>query len=68
MKTQSYPVLLVDDEESVLSSEEKVLRSAGIDSLHTCQDSREVLPFLEQTEVEAIWSTKEGKIWHFKMS
>ncbi len=49
-----FPVLLVDDEESVLSSESKVLVGAGINNLHTCQDSRDAMPFLEQQEVEAI--------------
>ncbi|HUV09324.1 MAG TPA: sigma-54 dependent transcriptional regulator, partial [Spirochaetia bacterium] len=48
------PVLIVDDEQSVLSSESKVLVAAGINNLHTCQDSRDVMPFLEQREVEAI--------------
>ncbi|UCF98774.1 MAG: sigma-54-dependent Fis family transcriptional regulator [Spirochaetaceae bacterium] len=48
------PVLLVDDEPTVLSSMTKVLKSVGIDNLHTCSDSREVLPFLEQQEVEAV--------------
>jgi DNA-binding NtrC family response regulator len=48
------PVLLVDDEESLLSSESKVLRAAGIDNLITCQDPREVIPLLEQSEIEAI--------------
>jgi DNA-binding NtrC family response regulator len=49
-----FPVLLVDDEPDVLSSMSKVLKSAGIDNLHTCSDSREVLPFLQQQEAELI--------------
>ena len=49
-----FPVLLVDDEPSVLSSMSKILKSAGIDNLHACSDPREVLPFLEQQEAEVI--------------
>lgn len=47
-------VLLVDDEPSVLSSESKVLKGAGISRLLTCQDSREVMPLLAEREVEVI--------------
>ncbi len=49
-----FPVLLVDDEEQVLSSASKVLKSTGINNLLLCQDSREVMPLLAETEVEAI--------------
>jgi len=48
------PVLLVDDEPAVLSSMAKILKSAGIENLHTCGDSREVLPFLQRQEAEVI--------------
>jgi len=47
-------VLLVDDEPSVLSSMTKILKSAGIDNLHTCSDSREVLPYMQRQETEGI--------------
>jgi DNA-binding NtrC family response regulator len=53
-KNPEMPVLLVDDEPSVLSSMSKVLKSAGIDNLLTCTDSREVLPLLAQQEAELI--------------
>jgi DNA-binding NtrC family response regulator len=49
-----FPVLLVDDEPAVLSSMSKILKSAGIENLHTCSDSREVLPFLQQQEAEVV--------------
>jgi len=49
-----FPVLLVDDEEQVLSSASKVLRSTGINNLLLCQDPREVMPLLAETEVEVI--------------
>ena len=48
------PVLLVDDEPTVLSSMEKILKSAHFDNLRTCSDPREVLPLLEQQEADAI--------------
>ncbi len=57
MKNEVFPelpVLAVDDEEAVLSSMSKVLKSEGIGNLLTCSDSREVLPLLGQKEVEVI--------------
>jgi DNA-binding NtrC family response regulator len=48
------PVLLVDDEESVLSSETKALKAAGIGNIIASSDPREVLPILEKTEVAAV--------------
>jgi DNA-binding NtrC family response regulator len=49
-----FPVLLVDDEPAVLSGMTKILKSAGIDNLHTFSDPREVLPYLEAQEAEVI--------------
>ena len=49
-----FPVLLIDDEEQVLSSASKVLRSAGINNLLLCHDSREVISLLADKEVEVI--------------
>jgi len=57
LEGQDYPqlpVLLVDDEEAVLSSEAKVLRSAGITNIITCSDPREVMPLLDTKGVEAV--------------
>lgn len=57
MKSETFPelpVLLVDDEEAILSSMYKVLTKEGIGNILTCRDSREVLPLLEQIEVETI--------------
>jgi len=48
------PVLLVDDEEAVLSGMAKVLTAAGMGNLLTCQDPRRVLALLETREVEAV--------------
>ena len=52
--TPTFPVLLVDDELQALNSFETVLRSARIQHCVRCQDSREVLPLLSGSEVEAI--------------
>ena len=48
------PILLVDDEEAVLSSESKILQAAGMDNLLTCRDPLEVLPLLEGSEIGAV--------------
>jgi DNA-binding NtrC family response regulator len=48
------PVLLVDDEASFLLSASVTLRSAGIPSILTLEDSREVLPLLEKRDVAAV--------------
>lgn len=42
------PVMLVDDEPGFLQSASFSLRSAGINNIRKCQDSREVLMMLEQ--------------------
>lgn len=49
-----FPILLVDDEEIILSSMEKVLKSSGINNILTCQDSRKVLGILDNTEAEVM--------------
>jgi len=50
----SLPVLLVDDEKQLLLSSSVVLRVAGIKKVHTIEDSREVLSFLENHEVAVV--------------
>jgi DNA-binding NtrC family response regulator len=50
----SLPVLLVDDEQQLLLSSSVVLRVAGIKNVHTIEDSRKVLSFLENHEVAVI--------------
>jgi DNA-binding NtrC family response regulator len=49
-----FPILLVDDEESILSSMSKVLTAAGFPKIINIQDSREVLPLLYKTDIEVI--------------
>ncbi|WP_432736089.1 sigma-54-dependent transcriptional regulator [Maridesulfovibrio sp. FT414] len=48
------PVLLVDDEETWTRSFSLALKSAGINNILCCNDSREVESILETTEVEVI--------------
>jgi DNA-binding NtrC family response regulator len=57
MKRDTFPelpVLLVDDEEAVLSGMSKVLTAAGIANVLTQSDPRRVLPLLETEEVEVV--------------
>ncbi len=50
----SLPVVLVDDESSVLLSSRMILASAGIKDVLTVEDSREVMPLLAEQEVAAV--------------
>lgn len=49
-----HPLVLVDDEATVLHSSKLLLSGAGIKPVVTLKDSRDLLPLLEQQEVEAI--------------
>jgi DNA-binding NtrC family response regulator len=53
-KYPDLPVLLIDDEDAVLSAESRVLQSAGINNLLACSDAREVMPLLEKLRVEVV--------------
>ena len=50
----AYPILLVDDEKEVLESFELILHSGGFRNILCCEDSREVMPTLDRTAVEAL--------------
>jgi DNA-binding NtrC family response regulator len=50
----ALPVVLVDDESSVLLSSKMILRSAGIPNVETIQDSRELMPALTEAEPAAL--------------
>jgi len=50
----ALPVVLVDDEPTVLLTSEMILRSAGIRPVKTVQDSRQLLPLLSQQEAAAV--------------
>ncbi len=52
--TTSLPVVLVDDESTVLLSSRMVLSSAGIGNRETVQESREVLPMLARREAAEV--------------
>ena len=49
-----YPVMLVDDEVQTLASFEIALRSAKMNHIIRCQDSREVMPCLSNSEIEVM--------------
>jgi DNA-binding NtrC family response regulator len=54
MKVEQRPVLLVDDESQVLLLYSGMLRSAGIEAVVAMDDSRRVLPFLQENPVLAV--------------
>ena len=49
-----FPVLIVDDEQHVVESQEDVLKSHGINNLMSTTDSREVADLLRGNEVELV--------------
>jgi len=50
--TPGHPIMVVDDEESILFSIDTSLRMAGLDNIITCSDSREVMPVLSEQPIE----------------
>ena len=48
------PILIVDDEKPILNSFKRVLYSYGIDNILLCEDSREVIPILNEKEIEVL--------------
>lgn len=48
------PILLVDEDEQVLSITKLFLEGEGYRNLHAIQDSRLVIPFLKENEVSMI--------------
>ena len=52
--TSQLPVILVDDESTVLLSSRMVLGSAGIGHIKTVQDSRELMPLLARQEAAGV--------------
>jgi len=43
-----YPILVIDDEQSILLSIDTTLQLAGINNVITCSDSRQVMPIVQQ--------------------
>lgn len=50
----SLPVVLVDDEQSVLLSSKMILASSGIRNVQTFADSRQLMPYLEMHEAAVV--------------
>jgi DNA-binding NtrC family response regulator len=48
------PILLIDDEQTVIDSLSLILRSHGIDNIIACMDSREAMDILRGTEIELV--------------
>lgn len=53
-KFPEHPILMVDDEEHFLKSIEFILKYEGINNIHPCNDSREVLPLIEKQKFSLI--------------
>lgn len=53
-KPSTIPVVLVDDEQSVLLSTRMILLSGGIRNVQTFDDSRDLMPYLESHEVSVV--------------
>ncbi len=54
ISSSSLPVVLVDDEATVLLSSRMVLSSAGIKNVVTLKDSRELIPLLAEQKAAAV--------------
>lgn len=50
----ALPIVIVDDEQQVLSSYDTILRYGGFDHINTYTDGREVLPFLAESDAEIL--------------
>ena len=50
----NFPVILIDDEEQALKSFEMALRSANMNNVISCHDSRDVMPLLQSRDVEVM--------------
>ncbi len=52
--TPNSPILIVDDEESILFAIDTALQMAGMNNTLSCQDAREVLKILENQPIEML--------------
>ncbi len=48
------PIMIVDDEESIIFAIDTALQMAGMNNIISCQDSREVLKVIEKQTIEAL--------------
>ncbi len=53
-RNPEHPILVVDDDPSVLATFRAALESTGFDKTITCQDSREVMDLLSRQETELL--------------
>lgn len=53
-KTPEYPILVVDDEESILLAIDTTLHMAGLDNIITCSDSRQAIGIARKTQPSVI--------------
>ena len=50
----NFPIMMIDDEEQALKSFEMTLRSASMNNLIICHDSRDVMPLLHSRDIEVM--------------
>ena len=50
----THPILIIDDEESILLAMDTILRMAGYNNIITCQDSRQAMALIGQHHAEVI--------------
>ena len=53
-KHPAYPILIVDDEESILLALDTILRMIGYNHIITCQDSRQAMDLLSRHHAELV--------------
>ena len=53
-KNPQNPILIIDDELSILLAIDTTLQLAGFDNVITCQDSREVMDILKEQNIEVL--------------
>jgi len=57
MNTQmkpTFPIMIVDDEESIILAVDTTLRMAGLTNIVSCQDSREVMAIISKQKIAAL--------------
>jgi DNA-binding NtrC family response regulator len=54
MKNPKFPILIIDDEEDILSSYNMVLHRSGLNNLILCHDSEDALLLLDENKVSVI--------------
>ena len=52
--TPNHPIMIVDDEESIILAVDTTLRMAGMTNITSCQDSRDVIDAIASQEISAL--------------